>query len=484
MKGETLTFKFWDNIDFSFKQEDTEWYVSPRKKIHQLEEEASAKRLQIILHKLDEYGNVLGKEQILNLNEGDSLTKAYTFNESGNYIYEANLGIKNSAYKVFIKVMDPDEYKPNEEAIVKMRGLTPEELSYINKIIEPDISGNDYQLAMVADLKASYAWKKPADGGGPRSFMNSDGSVKHIDRFAPFNDYADHYVYTINDGSSKLSSQYVDNIRDYVYRKDTSYNMLPGPWVNHLDPLKNIQNEFNLGSRIQNITSTFVEDMFTSVITTYRDHYIVTTDATKGQVANTRNRRAYDITLPWGSLSKYHGFRLRSWPKSPVWGEKLKETILKRAMTRVGGGFDIHYVYGVYGFEKGSEWDIKFGMLDTDISKLEYRFFLNLKHNRWVIVPDDINKISFYHGSDQTNLIASYDKSKDKTLLVEAEEPSIHVTTRNTQLVEKALIGVGVGAAGVATIGVIGYKVLKRFRRCGGGQDEQQFPLLNMKKTN
>ncbi|GEM_PF-361875 len=477
VEGESLSFKIWNNVDFSFKQLDTKWYMSSRKRDQQLEEIDGAKRVKITLYKVADNSSLINTEVLQDFNEGTSLTHSHTFTSKGNYIYEASVERDNSGYSVFVKVLEPNNYKTNEEGRVKTRDLSPEEVAYINDVLDQDINGNDYKLAMVSDVKASYAWKQPKNGGGPRSFMKSNNNeAKFIDRFAPYNDYADHYVYQINDESNKRSTQNISAIQDYVTTKDPTYTMLPGIWVNHLDPLgggtkHGIQDEFNLGTRIQDVGSTFIGSAFEQVQNTYAAHYMV-------DGINSRSPRPWELRLPWGSLSKYHGFRLRTAPKSPVNADELEQAILK--IGKKGGGYfsstSGYYGSGSYygsggfvgsgfigsgGIAGGSNIINPIirhvnGLMDTDEQRLEYRFFLNLKHNRWVVVPNTVDKITFFHGSDTSNQIASYDESTDEEAS-SASIPLYHDTKHSTVLSYGAKVGIGVGvtaAVGTAAAGV------------------------------
>ena len=436
MKGEQLTFKIWDNVDFGFQQFDTKWYMSSRKRDQQLSESDASKRVKITLTKIANNGHTLKTIILQDFNQGSSLTHGHTFTEPGNYVYEASLDRDNSGYKVFVRVMESEYYGAGDEGRVKVRDFMPREIEYINTVLSDDkkITIDDYKLAMVMDVKASYVWKQPKDGGAPRSYMNSDGTVKYIDRFAPFNDYADHYVYQINDNSGvKISKQNVSAVQEYITTRDSQFKLLPGTWVNHLDPLGDsptkygVQDEFDLGDRIQNINSQFVDNLFNEVQVTYADQYMVNFN---GKMINSRNPRDWEVRLPWSSLSKYYGFRLRTAPKSPINATALKEAILK--IGKKGGGyFESFGIWGSgLGFRESGNvsgsrnlgigsssvngsnlinplLNPKNGFLDTDEQKLEYAFFLNLKHNRWVVIPNTTDNVIFYHGDDQDNQVAS-----------------------------------------------------------------------------
>lgn len=399
MKGEKLTFSIWDDVDFAFKNRDTKWYVSSRKKLQQLEESVAAKRVRTKLYQYADNGVLMSETILQDFGQGNSLTVDHTFGTVGNYVFEASLRHKQSEYRVFVKVMEPEYYGNGHEGRVKVRNLLAREIDWVNATLadEKKINGNEYQLAMVTDLKSSYAWKQPKDGGGPRSFMKNDGSgeAKYIDRFAPYNDYADHYVYKIEGSGTKQTTQNIQAFQEYIKAREPYFKLLPGVWTNHMDPLGignayGVQDEFNLENRIQDVTSSFIENAFTEVQKTKAHLYTVDF---LDKETNSRSPREWEIKIPWGSYSKYHGFRLRDVPKAPVNAEKLKEAIL------------IHMKTGSVVNKPMPQ--VKYGILDTEEDKLEYLFLLNLKHNRWVVTPKSVNNLTFYNGSDQDKIIAS-----------------------------------------------------------------------------
>ena len=402
MKGEKLTFNYWDDVDFAFKTIDTKWYVSSRKKWQQLSELVASKRIRTKLYKYADNGKLISETILQNFGQANSFTLEHTFNEVGNYVYEVAMKQRGSAYRVFVKVMDPEYYGDGQEGRVKVRNLLPREVDWVNATLSNNnqINGDDYVLAMVSDIKSSYTWKQPKDGGGPRSYMKNDesGAAKYIDRFAPLNDYADHYVYQLDDAVIKQSNQNVQAFQDYITTRESYFKILPGVWTNHMDPLGigskyGVQDEFNLENRIQDVTSSFIEDAFTEVQETKAHLYTV--NFLEKEI-NSRSPREWEIKIPWGSYSKYHGFRLRDVPKAPVNAEKLKGAILKHIKLKTKGGA-----------VNAPAPQVKYGILDTEEDKLEYMFLLNLKHNRWVVIPKSVNNVIFFHGSDQDNLIAS-----------------------------------------------------------------------------
>lgn len=464
LKGESLTFRIWDNVDFGFNQIDTKWYMSSRKRKDQLSEADGAKRVKIKLYKVANNGKIMETQTLQDLNTGTSLTHKYTFNTPGNYIYESSLDRKGSEYQVFVRVLEGNDYKTDQEGRVKVRYLLPEEIKYLNKVLPDDKkikNEKTYRLAMISDVKASYAWAEPKAGGGPRSFMNSDKTVRYHDRFAPFNDYADEYKFDINNSGVKKSEQ-LEIIKSYLSTKESSWKLLPGYWVNHLDPLGEsessygVQDEFNLGSRISDIDPSFIADIFADV-QNKADSYTVDFN---GKRINSRNPRPWEVRLPWSSLSKYHGFRLRTAPKSPVNAVELEKAIVNVARSPIeyfelpflGSGFSGTGVSKNVASESEATTTgappttestttvtstttgtttttegvtttapttpasnklinpilkVKTGFMDTDEEKLEYQFFLNLKHNRWVLIEDTTQNVTFYNSSDPDNLIAS-----------------------------------------------------------------------------
>ena len=415
-KGETLTFMIWDRDPFLFKNDnpdyDVSFYISPRMLSYRIEESEAAKRVQWELDVLDQSGTLQGQPTVLQaFGTGSETQLSHTFSNAGYYIFRSKLEKTGSQRQVLVIVMEPDAYNVNEEGIVQMRDLTSAEIAYI-QARQPSFSGSGYKLAMMTDLSAASAWKKPEDLGLPRSYMTSTNQTKFIDRFAPYNDYADHYVYLINgEGTTKRTQQNVLEVSSYVVQRFPEY-VVQGYYSYHMDPLSNIESEF--GIMPSDITSTFIDGAFTEVTTNSADY---TVDY-NGTLVNSRNIKPWEVRNPWLSISKYHGFRLRTNVKTLL-DANIMET---------------HILSGNYEppVDKPYKINPKIASFDTDDERLEYEFLLNLAYNRWIVIPDNTSSISYFHADDQDNLIASKQLSNSSSARTDTTYQEFKANLRDT----------------------------------------------------
>ncbi len=368
-KNTTLRFRVWDSYPYAIRSTvgGGTFYPSSRRLLYTIDETDADPMISWEMEEISPFdGSVLAT---VPLSQTEGLEISQQFTTPGYYLLRAEMkwGTQQGTHKKesLIHVLEDDALIAGEEARVSLRALTGVEFGWLG------LTGNaeDYQVAMVTDLKSDYSWVN-----GPRARPN--GGTPVIDRFGPNNDYADHYEYRINGSSTSNNTQYLSAVANYV--STTSYT-IAGYWSNHIDPLGALKNVQSLDVDHQ-ITSAFISTAFTN-----------TSGATyNGTGDHRRILFPWELRNPWGSISLYHGIMLRSLPKVFVKPDALKSAILS-GTTAPQTNAKKPYVED----------------LDEDMEKKQYEFYLNLKHNRWVVVDNQFEAIEFLKPDDNNKTIAS-----------------------------------------------------------------------------
>ena len=406
--GDTEEFRTWDAAPYAMIPTQTEhqinYQVSSRRKGWRLNESQSAKRIKWQLLECDPGGDMdkgwVKKNPITiqDFGEGDKMSIEYTFNTPGVYSIRARTARKKSYYDAIVNVVPKGTYKNDEVAVIKYRALTDDEIGYLDVELGAEnhsIDKDNYKVAMVSMLKSSYAWDD-----GPRSYEDTDGTTKFIDRFAPYNDYAATYIYDVDPYRvDAYTEQFVDDVQSYLESRQSDFSVIDY-YAHHFAPITSFKEEFSL--TINDITPSYIEDVFDFTISNtdsytaqvldwktnnfeYSDNYIMSD-------VNSRMINPWEVRLPWVNETKYYGTRVRTSIKTLMKVDEMKSRILSDWFEPVS-----KTPYPTIGF------------LNEDDEKREYEFFLNLKHNRWVIIPNDIatSAMKFYHPLDENKVIAS-----------------------------------------------------------------------------
>lgn len=408
--GENMVFRTWDGAPYAMQPNypdfQINYQVSSRRKNWRLNEEQSAKRIKWELIEYNPEGNevdgyVKGTVTLQDFGVGDNMEIRHSFNRPGVYILRARLERKKSYYDVLIHVVPESIYKGDEVAVVDFRDLTDVEIGYFNTQLgegNHNINKEDYKLAMVSRLKSEYAWHD-----GPRSYMKSDGSIDFIDRFGPYNDYAATYVYNFSNSvsNSYYNEQLYDDVKSYVTNRQKDFKV-KDYYAHHFAPIRSFSTKFNL--TIKDIEPSYIEDVFTTTKSNEAQYQAAVLDWKNNNfqhhpndsyaLTNVNSRLIYpwEVRLPWVNETKYYGTRIRTSIKTLMDVNEMKTRILSDWFEPVS-----KTPYPTIGF------------LDDDDEKREYEFFLNLKHNRWVIVSntEPLGNMHFYHPLDDHKVIAS-----------------------------------------------------------------------------
>ena len=109
---------------------------------------------------------------------------------------------------------------------------------------------------------------------------------------------------------------------------------------------------------------------------------------------------------------------------------------------------------------------------------------MNLKHNRWVVVPNTVDKITFFHGSDTSNQIASYDESTD--IEVTSTSIPLYQDTKHSGVMSFGA-KIGLGVVGVTVLGggaaaAVFYKFRSMRGSCDGNGEEMELLPRDLSK--
>jgi len=369
--GKQLKFRVWDALPYAFRPTvgPVDYHPSSRRYLYTKSETEAGDKIFWSLQQVDESGNNLGSP--VNLNNGMQIS--YTFNSPGYYVMSANFnGYTDYSVQSLIHVLESNTIKSGEQARVKLRRLTDEETGWLG-FIATDEGINDpsgYQIAMIDNLLSDYSYHD-----GPRARPTANNGQPLIDRFGPFNDYADEYTYKLNDETtSPHTTQYISSVIDFV---DNSTYQIEGTWNNHVNPFSQFK-DLSGYDIDHNITSSQMESIWNN---TLNASFRVGSDPA-------RDRILYDWELrsPWASNSLYHGIMLRDQVKIILNADNLKNAILS-----------------VNQEKKEQKIPSYVADLDTDEEKKRYNFYKNLKYNRWVVVNNSTFKsIEFYNPHDDT----------------------------------------------------------------------------------
>ncbi|MEM6813800.1 MAG: T9SS type A sorting domain-containing protein [Bacteroidota bacterium] len=403
-KGKKIDFRVFDTSTFNFKSNEgsVNFYASNRLEIKRMTDldlaSSSIKPNHFISWKVEKIDPSDGTI-ISTTNPPNGATASFQTSDPGYYLISATYG--NITTTSLIHVLDDNDHNPVsgggfEKGKVLERNLNTWEKGWLG--LEPD--NTDYKLLIMTDVLSDYKYNDLT----VRARHDASGNAV-IDRFGPFNDYADHYTFQLNATGDFQSTQPLDFVTNFVGNQDSNK-----PFFNtnyavavHIDPLTQLATVE--GYDIENLTSSIIQSYF-------------------NDVDNDLRRFPWELSVPWFSESKYHGLMYRNTNKPMNNMAELKKYALS----------------GDYYNQSTQAPQYFKDFFANDEDKLRYEFYLNLKYARWVVVDENVNKIAFKH-ADSGEIIATKGLSNTLSHARIAEEDTLkNETTLASNLLSETVI--------------------------------------------
>ena len=402
--GETLEFSAFDGPDFALQTPNEGWYYSKRLnayrvrcediknillwklyKIDPVQEDATPTLVKTWQNSKEMSNNKLTFSLKANFSQGEQL--AY-------YVLTVDAVDSNKGRVAVLLVVrnESDAIANKKTGIAKIRSLSAKEKTWLGLP-----ASSTHKLAFVTHVLSEYTYNE-----GPRAYDgNHNGMIGPISRESPYNDYADHYKFRLNNSAISKTNMNSNSVPSTYWTDEPKLHKLLataqggseiGYWYYHLDPDKDKGKRAGFIKYFDmpktNITQAVIGKMFT--------------DAGSAGASNTRKIVPWEVRMPIGSISKYHGFRWRHDPKLAIDLDAYENAILNGNTV-----YPANYTNTVR-----SPAAVSF--LSTEEQMLRYRFYLALKHNRIAIVPESTETISFLHDKpDGTELKVIAQSSHD-----------------------------------------------------------------------